>query len=482
MIVDSYLPCCAIESCKIPLDMMQMLYADTPQFENLPDLGGEIRSAMVESTEQTTKKTFLQRIFAGVLGGMRKNQQAAQYTKLNTSNIDLTSVSILLNLLLASLLGLYPLTHRFTQWNARIHIYKRIHFLLTSPPAEQIHFIQKHALMLVPCITEYICNIVYAYMPTEKDVLFDWVGGERNFMKMTQAMDTFRWYHIETGNENWQAWSDAIQSSMDLSRNKRQWISKKTSRHLLHRKEAPTVQDILLCLDVPHLTLFPAHQTNPIQIHTDYQKLIAVPIPELRLNMEISILPKEIVDVQLKQLRSLSPKCELLCNSMRTRHVCLFCVVYNQSCVLRFCQTSGTWICAQHPKIDLVNVDMVGKVLRLGNIQYILTPGDTGITCYTGNSHKVWKSGSRSLSELPVKFSKQCRLCGAVNGLGIVYDILNTEKLEICDIVLCHWHRPPDDLLKYCANLKQVYQAAIQWENQNKMKCRPRRYSTRLLV
>lgn len=477
VIVDSYLPCCAMETSTIPVEYMQMLYDDTPQFENLPDLGGEIRAAMVKNTEHSAQKqsTFLQRMLCGVLQGMRKNQQA----KMNITNIDLSSVSILLNLLLATLLGLYPLTQRCTQWNARIQIYKRIHILLTARPEQQILFMQENSLLLTACIIEYICNIVHAYMPVEKDVLCDWVGGHRNFMKLTHVMDTFRWYHIENGNETWDFLRDAIQSSMQsISRNKRQCTLKKFSKQFSRKSHTPTGEEISSFLDVPHLTLFPAHRINPIEIYMDYQKLIDVPIPELMLNMEISFLPQEIVGLQLKKLKSVFHQCELVCNSIRTKHICLHCVVNNQSCELRYCQIRGNLICGKHPALDLIQVDMIGKILRVGNVQYILAPYDMQIQPYTGNSHKVWTNSPNSTQDPAVScLKKKCLLCEAVNGLSMVHAVLHTKKMEINDVWLCHWHRPPENVLQYCATLNEVYQAALQWEKRNHRNCRPRRYS-----
>ena len=482
VVVDSYLPCCALQLKGVPVLLLQMLYADTPQFDNLPDLGSEIRLALTRLAEKTPKKfpSFLGRVFYWALQGIRKNPQVLQWNKLASGNVDLHSVAILLNLLLAFLLGLYPLSSRCTQWNARIHIFRRVHTLLTSSPQKQFDFVQEHMGLILTATIEYICNVLHAFMPVEKDLLLEWMGGGKCFVKVVQSMDNFRCYHIETGEEEWSSWSEAIKVTTENTlRNKRQWVTKKNVKSSVCGPSVLSSPSQLSdFMDVRYLAFPAPQQTTLAEIRLDYEKLTECPVPELRHNMEVTLLPLQIQAMQWRALRAAGSTCDVFADAIRRKPICLQCVAENKTCELRYLQTEGPMqmVCAEHCHSELLKVDMMGKILRIGNVQFVFAPSCNAIRPYTANSHELWKPAVEPPTEACAKPRKECCICEAVNGLGIVTGILDTETLTIKDVWFCHWHRPPDHVLQYCPDLKDVYRVAIEWEARNQKHCRGRRY------
>ena len=137
IVIDSYIPCCIIPSMKP--ELYQMLYEDTPQFGNLPDLGDHLRASLSTMLHKhsepppictllhRTVQQFLQVFFVS-------NPSCRRHIEVSTLT-DQRSVSVLLTLLLATLMGLYPCCTRQTPWKARKRIFARVHILMTSAPA-----------------------------------------------------------------------------------------------------------------------------------------------------------------------------------------------------------------------------------------------------------------------------------------------------------------------------------------------------------
>jgi hypothetical protein len=84
---------------------------------------------------------------------------------------DRASVAIALNLLLATLLGLYPACVKRPPFSVRAAFYARIHVLLTSDGDVQAAFAVANQPLLALALSEYICQVLPAFLPVEYSAL-----------------------------------------------------------------------------------------------------------------------------------------------------------------------------------------------------------------------------------------------------------------------------------------------------------------------
>jgi len=160
--IDAHLPCAAAALQGLPLGKLDLarltlLPEDAPQLATLPDLGPAIRSCLVG--RQWTA-TYLHYLLHGCLPCPRPPVKAPQQP-------DRASTAICLNLVLATLLGLYPACVKRPPFPVRAALYARVHSLLASDGDAQADFALKHQPLLTLALAEYACHVLPAFLPAE---------------------------------------------------------------------------------------------------------------------------------------------------------------------------------------------------------------------------------------------------------------------------------------------------------------------------
>ena len=138
-----------------------LLPEDAPQLATLPDLGPAIRSCLVA---RRWSSTYLSHLLHSCLPCPRSPAKPPQA-------LDAASISIALNLLLATLLGLYPACVKRPPFPVRASLYARVHSLLASDTAAQAEFASKNQPLLILALAEYACQVLPAFMPAEHAAL-----------------------------------------------------------------------------------------------------------------------------------------------------------------------------------------------------------------------------------------------------------------------------------------------------------------------
>lgn len=152
------------------LRYLVMPLTDAPQFGNLPDLWPFLHQAL--SAPEFKAHQGLPAVILQTLpcfrrpnpsgGGDPSGQQPAPVEG---------AAPVLLNLVLALLLGLYPDATAKPQFRVRARVFGSVHALLTSEPEAQERFVRARLALATLALMEYLARVVPACMPAEEEFL-----------------------------------------------------------------------------------------------------------------------------------------------------------------------------------------------------------------------------------------------------------------------------------------------------------------------
>lgn len=165
----------------MPLESLVLLPEDAPQLGTLPDLGPVIRDCLVARRWTTS---YLAYCLHQCMPCPRPSVKAP--------DPDRNSCCVLFNVLLATLLGLYPTSLKRPPFAVRAVLFMRIHSLLTADPDSQAQFAREHASLLVFSLAEYVCHVTRMFMPAEYESICGHFSVDAFFVQGPGAFDAFR--------------------------------------------------------------------------------------------------------------------------------------------------------------------------------------------------------------------------------------------------------------------------------------------------
>ena len=490
ILIDTYLPCCAPLShprpCNIPLHYYRLLPDDAPQFANLPDLGNMVRQWITSAMQKSRNKPapneeskWLTRVAASLF---RFSSKQRCFTDPASPPPDLASVAILLNLLLASMLGLYPNCRR-PAWDARVNIYARIHALLTASPQEQVEFTRQNHTLMMAALGEYICRAPHHHMPVEAQIIAEMFGRDGHLQGVWSRFDSFR-QEIDDGKESWEHWSNAIKPVVQSLVRGGRAIRPEQKCEESAARATPMLNNMQQMLDTPVLTQYAVHKCMPAQIEAEYRLLLedaTLSRPTIHEKMSVSYLPLGITNIQINCLAVIAQQCESRAAGCRKKLVCIQCTMANRRTECRLMAAADlpqSVVCAHH-MTPLIAVDMIGKVLRLGNQQFIFAPCCCTVQPYNGDSHHLWRSTWEGLHPGPCMHSHRtkkagtyipprCFICSSPGVLTKFPKILDHVAYKIKAVYTCPRHTPSPDQMLYVTNISQLAQLANMREANKK--------------
>ena len=187
---------------------------------------------------------------------------------------DLASCSVLFNVLLATLLGLYPACVKKPPFAVRSHLYARVHALLTAPEDAQRAFAAAHKVLLVFSLAEYCCRLLPQLFPAERESICSAQAVDAFFQQGPALFDAFRQESVDSGEEPWPKLAAAAQEAHDrLSRTYRS----KCRLPQQHKRQPPadTPRALLAAaLAAPKLVTYPYHRGHEPLLHDEYAVLL----------------------------------------------------------------------------------------------------------------------------------------------------------------------------------------------------------------
>lgn len=236
---------------------------DAPQYATLPDLGPVLRSCLVS---RQWNATFLSHCLYCCMPVPRSASKAPQP--------DMPSCALLANVLLATLLGLYPTCVKKPPFSVRSKLFARVHALLTATCQAQENFATSFKPLLVFALAEYCCRLVPQLFPAEREAICSAQAVDAYFQQGPGIFDAFRQDCVDSGDEPWQALSAAAQEAHDrLSRTYRS----KCRLPQPHRRAPPsdTPRPLMdAALAAPRLVVYPFHRAHEPALRDEYAVLL----------------------------------------------------------------------------------------------------------------------------------------------------------------------------------------------------------------
>ena len=258
---------------------------DAPHHGVVPDIGHIILRVMARDPIPSAVSAVIEQC----IPSMRHVCRPVQYTD---------SQDILLNLVLALLLGLFPGSPKKPEFSRRAMIWAGVHTVLTSSRERQTAFLTTHQdLVLLACM-EYLARIVPLYMPAQDVFLTGHDAPSAGFFKrIPPVCDEFRQFLDECSCAHGVPWPAILAAcTANVER-----VSRLKRNQPCHQpqKDGPRGDH---------------HRTNPkpesITAHWDAPKLLDNPTPDeyrllgLSLNLQGGVVMQIQRDLQVYDLPS----------------------------------------------------------------------------------------------------------------------------------------------------------------------------------
>ncbi len=440
-----------------------IMYADdSPCAENVPDLWVIMRDTLkniMHPRKKNMEKNMLHVIFMQAIPCFHQTNKQP--------SVDV-NISVVWNILLALLLGLYKNANKKPHFMLRVRFFEEIHKLLTSPMHVQEAFFLKHSSLVVLAFMEYITQITPLYWPVEYEFLLKHHGLELFFSKIPLICDDFRVLNIGVSWEDLE--KEAASKIHKCSRTRR--LNKTEFHGSGHKRVACDVRDFLEC---PVLV----HPYNMMEY-----KLVShafrVPLALLRDGhslMQVHQLPSNVKKVQKEKLQAKYGCVKQQYMNSRL-HVCVHCAYHKNNTYHKFRLNihDEKLTCSDCLGSQVISVDLLGRTLVMHGNTHILCPMCCTVHVYQGDANS-WMTHC-ALHVLPTEPENiECDVCKDnsknANGVfqGNVYERINQKTGEIEKIGFCYKHQPTDYAANNCVNIFQMKKLIIRqasWMPKNK--------------
>jgi hypothetical protein len=442
---------------------MGIMFSDeSPCMENVPDLWVIMRDTLkniVNPRKKTMDKNMLHMIFMQAIPCFHQN---------NKQPVVDMYISIVWNVLLALLLGLYKNANKKPHFVLRVRFFQKIHQLLTSSMEIQEQFFLKHTSLIVLAFMEYIAQIAPQFWPVEHEFLVSNNNLDIFFAKIPLICDEFRVMdvHVTWDDLEKEAASKIHKCSRTRRLNKSDFLVTETKR------AACNVRDFLECPVLMH------------SLNMNEYKLLShgfrIPVDVLKNGhslIQVHVLPKNIKEIQISKLQD-KYKCVKLQYMNSRLHLCVHCTYHKNNLHHKFRLNihKEKLICSECMRDDVISVDVLGRSMVVHGNTYILCPICCTVHVYQGDGNS-WISSCKSYIKQEKQEKIKCDVCGdcSVNAnggfQGNTYERINQLTGAMETIGFCFKHQPNDYAVNNCVNIHQMKNLIIRqssWMPKNK--------------
>jgi hypothetical protein len=487
--IDTYLIACACED-SLPWHTLQKLRPDVTdvlQYTTLPDITRFIQCAFTSTHTPGIIPYYIQ-----LLSPLKRKSRIRRGNPVPpTCNVE---ASVCLNLIQATLLGLYPRATKQPIWRTRVAIAGCIYQLHTAPFAKQCEFLSSVHDLLRICFTEYIVNVRADFCQIENEFLIR----HASFLPIYDTacvtlFDQVRQSCVQCTDWSWENVNTTCLSSLDR-------VSRMCRTQLI-QSHAPTnfaaikLHDIQSAL-TKHV-LYTDCQTQGY-VHTSPTEIIhdTVQVHMLPWNMVLAQAAR-IVDKFSETLFPILTACE--------KHICIRCVHGNNSRLLHRVSklrmdTKTMQISCANCKSDntVVRVNVFGKLVYIRGVKYfccqectslhiyepespltctryntkiVLEPLDLNTTSNSSLQHpdtanKYTQSQTHAGKALTHRTDKKhrCKWCGRVCSARTL-QLLHTSSASVVSVTLCFKHFPAVFMLKMIIDTDAFVRYTIDMAN-----------------
>lgn len=423
--------------------------ADTPHHTLLPDLGNVIHNILA----RTPCHGALSFILEQSIPSLRHTQRSCQFRDFQ---------DVLLNLVLAFLLGLYQGSSlKRPDFASRSVLFARVHALLTATRARQTVFCQSNQPLLIVACMEYVARILPAFMPAQAAYL---TAKDSScglfFRRLPTLCDEVRQAFERPQEFSWPQLHVACLALMEKVARLRKAGSLAPARDIhTVAHTALSDKDAMQHWMAPVLN---AQSTGEYRLLAEALGLDENTLRVVQRHLRVYELPLNLRKVQeaaLARLGSHSVRSAFLATRM---HICPHCVMVGRSIEnvrLRLNTLTESLLCSVCGKEDLICIDMLGRVLRHKQLYFILCPCCTKVRLYKGEQVWVDQACPHATQQRRPKFAPKPRLpCAICSELTANCPVERVDHLSgaMRQFVFCQRHMPRSDALRMCVNARQL--------------------------
>jgi hypothetical protein len=425
--------------------------ADAPHHTLLPDLGGVLHAILCRQPHPCTLSSVLEQ-------AMPSLRLPARPTTFEDSQ------DVLLNLVLALLLGTYPGgSVKRPLFHTRARLYARVHALLTAAPEAQTEFCREHSPVLVLAAMEYVARIVPEHMPSQAAFLQERDPTTATSFKRVPVMcnELRQSLDDDDGASDWPrvlAWCSAAVER----------ISRLKKSGLLAAPREPALDPAVLLRHKHDLALHWAAPSLPRGSPHEFHLLghalglDGQLIRHIQREVQVHPLPANLRRLQLDAVARVLTGSSLQAFLAGRRFACLHCVIQGKSSPpqrMRLDTIRQSLVCSTCSNGDLLSIDMIGRVLRHRSQSYFFCPGCASIQPYSGLHDALGWFGEGSCTHAappsPATPRPPCDFCGLPSGACQPSRVDHlTGRMR--GLAFCQRHAPPPGALNQCVNARQL--------------------------
>ena len=501
ILIDAHLPCAFLSDgriqCRYPSASSRHLIlgpGDAPQFGNLPDVCPIIRSVLLAGVGPCVGAGAAHGKEARARG-QRKGRGGVESASLLHACIrqcifggdrrlrpptgvasDTQSVAILLNMLLATLLGLYPACQRRPFFATRCELYKRIHHLLTSDEATLARFVAENPALLGLALSEYIYNIVPTCMPVEAEFLLSSAQKAQDPLAETcaQVLDAFRRGGVDDGCESWETYNSHAQKALDQC-NRLFQVRLVNACAAAPPPPAPSPVAASVCTGERVRAALDARPGATSEFAARVQGVV-----------QLHALPDNLAAMQVGRVRRMAARCEYRARQRSTLLVCVACELCGHTASFRTDAETLQTTCGDRCAGCVVAVDALGSVLTVRGRTYVFAPcceriveytEEHGAVMWAGGPGGSWRSecpvgdGVAALSAPPRAAQVKrytCKFCSLPSKTLVPFEYPSLKQRRMVSTYLCGKHAPNEVLLRYIYNQEDFEEVCEQFVAQVK--------------
>lgn len=456
--INMYLPAAAHDALIIQRDgavkprWLLLPITDTPHHTLLPDLGGFTHSILARTPIPGALSTVLEQS----IPSLRNTQRSCPFRDYQ---------DVLLNLVLALLLGLYQgNTVKRPDFAVRSHAYTRIHALLTASRLRQSLFCRANQPVLVVACMEYVARVLPVHMPAQAAYL---TGRDPSsplfFRRLPLLCDELRQSLDSLEAVAWpKLRAQCVALIEKVARLKKAGSVPANREALLNLSSLQGVYgpSVMRHWEAPRL-----HGTKLTGEYRLLAQALGLDEPLLRLiqrNVQAYPLPPNLRRMQAEGLARAGPGGARSAYLSTRLTLCAHCIVAGKSVEqtrLRLNTLTQRLLCSCCGRDELISVDMLGRVLRHRQQFFVLCPSCTTIHPYRGE--QLWHGAPcehrppQRRPKVQPKPRHPCAVCSEPTTMPAVERVDHLQGV-MREFFFCQRHSPRPDALRHCRNARQL--------------------------
>jgi hypothetical protein len=436
-----------LENTRIKSRWLIMRLNDAPQAANLPDLGQVLHRVMMRSPIPCS----LSKVVEQSIPCFRHSMRVIPYTD---------SQPVLISLVMATLLGTYPMNAKKTVFGVRVEFFRRIHSLLTASPEAQTRFCAENEPVVLLSCMEYVSRIGPVFFPVQHAFMTSCDASTAAFMRRIPSLcDELRQALNEQGGMPWPV---LRQTCFELVQKVSRF--KRCHRSVQRIQQQPqTIQDSVVAhWEAPFL---PSRREHEYRLLASGLGLNQTTIQYIQQSLGVWPLPKNLTGMQIRALLSQDGATKRVSFLKTHRYVCMHCAVVQKNATwpkLRLNVSIQRVVCTACMKPDIIHVNLLGRILWLHKTFYYFCPCCTTVQPYTGEGI-TWRE-NEGCAHVPEARSKsrrgktQCLFCSEPAGGGTVERVDHLTG-EMHSFHYCQRHMPRHEVLRDCHNVQDMRRA-----------------------